>query len=162
VRGLAAFAPVKGRSQLKSLLRDGRSLTLIDDSYNANPDSVRAAIEVLAGLPGPHWLVLGDMGEVGDQGPAFHREIGAYALACGIENFWCAGAACLHATQAYGPAARHFADTPALLEHLATGRDAAPAFASVLVKGSRFMGMERVVALLASQDDNPGSADHAA
>ena len=164
-RGLAAFAPVKGRSQVKALTRGGRALTLIDDTYNANPDSVRAAIDVLCGLPGPRWLLLGDMGEVGDQGPEFHREIGACALARGIENFWCAGPACLHATQAYGPAARHFADTPALLEHLGTGREAAPAFESVLVKGSRFMGMERVVALLAAQDDasdNPGGTVHAA
>jgi UDP-N-acetylmuramoyl-tripeptide--D-alanyl-D-alanine ligase len=164
VRGLEAFAPVKGRSQVKSLRRGGRTLTMIDDTYNANPDSVRAAIDVLAGLPGPRWLVLGDMGEVGDQGPAFHREIGAWALTRGIEHFWCAGTACLHATQAFGPAARHFADTPSLLAHLGTGRDAAPAFESVLVKGSRFMGMERVVALLASQDDdnNPEGAVHAA
>jgi UDP-N-acetylmuramoyl-tripeptide--D-alanyl-D-alanine ligase len=165
VRGLEAFAPVKGRSQLKSLRRGGRTLAMIDDTYNANPDSVRAAIDVLHSLPGPRWLVLGDMGEVGDQGPAFHREIGAYALARGIENFWCAGTACLHATQAFGPAARHFADTAALLAHLGAGREAAPAFESVLVKGSRFMGMERVVALLAAQDDpddNSGGAVHAA
>jgi UDP-N-acetylmuramoyl-tripeptide--D-alanyl-D-alanine ligase len=165
VRGLAAFAPVKGRSQVKTLRRGGRAHTLVDDTYNANPDSVRAAIDVLAALPGPRWLVLGDMGEVGDQGPEFHREIGAYALARGIEHLWCAGAACVHATRAYGPAARHFADTPALLAHLGAGREAAPAFESVLVKGSRFMAMERVVALLASQDDpaaDAGGADHAA
>jgi hypothetical protein len=79
VRGLEAFAPVKGRSQLKSLRRGGRAIPLVDDTYNANPDSVRAAIDVLAGLPAPRWLLLGDMGEVGDQGPAFHQEIGAYA-----------------------------------------------------------------------------------
>ena len=76
-RGLEAFEPVKGRSQVRRLVRGGRSVTLIDDTYNANPDSVRAAIDVLAALPGPRWLVLGDMGEVGDQGPAFHREVGA-------------------------------------------------------------------------------------
>jgi UDP-N-acetylmuramoyl-tripeptide--D-alanyl-D-alanine ligase len=151
VRGLEAFAPVKGRSQLKALHRDGRALTLVDDSYNANPDSVRAAIDVLAGLPGPRWLVLGDMGEVGDQGPEFHREVGAYAAARGIESFWCAGAACAHAAAAYGTGARHFADTAAVLAELADP-GAAPAFESVLVKGSRFMGMERVVALLIDQD----------
>ena len=70
MRGLESFTAVQGRSQAFSLVRDGRSVTLVDDSYNANPDSVRAAIEVLAGLPGPRWLALGDMGEVGDQGPA--------------------------------------------------------------------------------------------
>ena len=169
VRGLEAFAPVKGRSQVKSLRRGGRALTMIDDTYNANPDSVRAAIDVLAGLAAPRWLVLGDMGEVGDQGPAFHQEIGAYALERGIENFWCAGALCEHAARAYGPDALHFADTPAVLARLGAGAGAEPAFDSVLVKGSRFMGMERVVAALAAHggksddknDDNPGAA-HAA
>ena len=149
VRGLEAFAPVKGRSQVKALVRDGRARTLIDDTYNANPDSVRAAIDVLAGLPGPRWLVLGDMGEVGDQGPAFHAEIGAYAAARGIENFWCAGALCEHAAGAYGATARHVADTPAVLAALQPGASAEPAFESALVKGSRFMAMERVVSVLA-------------
>jgi UDP-N-acetylmuramoyl-tripeptide--D-alanyl-D-alanine ligase len=153
VLGLEAFAPVKGRSQLKSLKRDGRTIPLVDDTYNANPDSVRAAIDVLAGLPAPRWLLLGDMGEVGDQGPAFHQEIGAYAQARGIDAFWCAGTLCAHAARAYGPGARHFADTPALLAALGDSRAAEPALASVLVKGSRFMGMERVVALLVAHDE---------
>ena len=78
--GLEAFRPVKGRSAARAMhLAAATPATLIDDSYNANPDSVRAAIDVLAGLPGPRWLLLGDMGEVGDQGPAFHAEVGAYA-----------------------------------------------------------------------------------
>ena len=160
VRGLEAFAPVKGRSQLKSLRRAGRTVPLVDDTYNANPDSVRAAIDVLAGLPAPRWLLLGDMGEVGDQGPAFHQEIGAYAKARGIDHFWCAGALCVHAAQAYGAGARHFADTPALLATLGDSAATEPAFGSVLVKGSRFMGMERVVALLIAHDDK--GADDAA
>jgi UDP-N-acetylmuramoyl-tripeptide--D-alanyl-D-alanine ligase len=160
VRGLEAFEPVKGRSQVKSLVRDGRARTLVDDTYNANPDSVRAAIDVLAGLPGPRWLVLGDMGEVGDQGPAFHAEIGAYAAARGLEAFWCAGAACAHAAAAYGRTARHFADTGALLAALASGEaaNAPPSFESALVKGSRFMAMERVVALLLSDSSGGGHA----
>jgi len=153
--GLSGFAAVKGRSQLKPLLHGGRALTLIDDSYNANPDSVRAAIDVLAGLPGPRWLVLGDMGEVGDQGPAFHAEVGAYAKACGIDAFWAAGALCQHAAVAFG-SARHFPSTDALIAALGE----APAFESVLVKGSRFMKMERVVAAL--QDDRQREAGHAA
>jgi UDP-N-acetylmuramoyl-tripeptide--D-alanyl-D-alanine ligase len=161
VRGLEAFAPVKGRSQLKTLHRDGRALTLVDDSYNANPDSVRAAIDVLAGLPGPRWLVLGDMGEVGDQGPEFHREVGAYAAARGIEHAWFAGALCAHAAQACGAQARHFADTAAVLAALADPA-ATPAFESALVKGSRFMGMERVVALLAERDARGQGDAHAA
>jgi len=158
VRGLESFAPVKGRSQLKSLRRGGRTLPLVDDTYNANPDSVRAAIDVLAGLPAPRWLLLGDMGEVGDQGPAFHQEIGAYAQARGIDAFWCAGGLCAHAARAYGPEARHFSDTPALLAALGDSPAGEPAFASVLAKGSRFMGMERVVALLQAHDDGGGHA----
>ena len=146
MRGLEDFTPVKGRSQVRTLRRDGADLTLIDDTYNANPDSVRAAVDVLAGLPGPRWLVLGDMGEVGDQGPAFHREIGAYARGRGIEHFWCAGALCAHAADAYGEPARHFADTASVVAALAAQE--APAFGSALVKGSRFMGMERVVAAI--------------
>ena len=153
VRGLESFAPVKGRSQLKSLRRGGRTLPLVDDTYNANPDSVRAAIDVLAGLPAPRWLLLGDMGEVGDQGPAFHQEIGAYAQSRGIDTFWCAGGLCAPAARAYGPQARHFADTPALLAALGDSSAGEPAFATVLAKGTRFMGMERVVALLQAHDE---------
>jgi UDP-N-acetylmuramoyl-tripeptide--D-alanyl-D-alanine ligase len=143
VRGLEAFAPVKGRSQVKRCVRNGREVTLVDDTYNANPDSVRAAIDVLAGLPGPRWLVLGDMGEVGTQGPAFHGEVGAYAHERGIESLWTAGEASTHASAAF-PNARHFDDVPTLLAAIAM----APSAASVLVKGSRFMRMERVVAAL--------------
>jgi UDP-N-acetylmuramoyl-tripeptide--D-alanyl-D-alanine ligase len=162
IEGLESFAPVKGRSQLKSLKRAGRTIPLVDDTYNANPDSVRAAIDVLAGLPAPRWLLLGDMGEVGDQGPAFHEEIGAYAKARGIDQFWTAGVLCAHAAGAYGAGARHFADTPALLAGLGETTASEPAFASALAKGSRFMGMERVVALLASHDDNDEGGGHAA
>lgn len=143
VRGLQAFEPVKGRSQLKRLVRGGIEVTLVDDSYNANPDSVRAAIDVLAALPGPRWLVLGDMGEVGDQGPAFHTEVGAYAKLRGIEHFWAAGALCRHAAQAFD-GARHFDDAPALIAALGD----APQAAAIVLKGSRFMKMERVVAAL--------------
>ena len=157
-RGLEAFVPVKGRSQLKSFERGGRPVTLVDDSYNANPDSVRAAIEVLAGLPGPRWLVLGDMGEVGDQGPAFHAEVGAYAQACGIDSLWAAGAASAEAAAAFA-GARHF-DT---VEQLLAALVEAPDCASVVVKGSRFMRMERVVARLQSADKRPaGEVSHAA
>ena len=143
VRGLEGFEPVKGRSQLKTLSRGGRTVTLVDDTYNANPDSVRAAIDVLAALPGPRWLVLGDMGEVGDQGPAFHAEVGAYAKQRGIEQLWCAGELMRHAAQAFG-GAQHFASVEALI----TALPQAPQAAAIVVKGSRFMKMERVVAAL--------------
>ncbi len=147
LRGLEAFRPVNGRSQALRIALAGRVVTLVNDSYNANPDSVRAAIELLAGLPGPHWLLLGDMGEVGDQGPAFHAEVGAFARERGIEAFWCAGAQMAHAAAAYGAGARHFERVEPLLAVL---NQEAPACGAVLVKGSRFMAMERVVQALQS------------
>jgi UDP-N-acetylmuramoyl-tripeptide--D-alanyl-D-alanine ligase len=143
-QGLEGFEPVKGRSRLHRLRWRGHALTLVDDSYNANPDSVRAAIDVLASLESARWLVLGDMGEVGDQGPMFHGEVGEYARACGIEHLWTVGALCAHAAQAYGGGARHFDDYAQL--HAALGDR--PEAASVLVKGSRFMRMERLVQAL--------------
>ncbi len=153
VQGLAAFRPVAGRSRLLPLQWAGRAVTLIDDSYNANPDSVRAAIDVLASLPAPHWLVLGDMGEVGDQGPAFHAEVGRYAQAAGIAHFWAAGSACADAARAYGPGARHFADAAAVVGALGQ----APACGAVLVKGSKFMHMPSVVLALQQQAQAGGA-----
>ena len=140
-QGLEAFEPVKGRSQMKRATLHGVRIALVDDSYNANPDSVRAAIDVLASMHAPRLLLLGDMGEVGDRGPAFHTEVGAYARERGIDHLWCAGAMSLDAARAFGNEARHFADVPALIAALGD----LPAAASVLVKGSRFMQMERVV-----------------
>jgi UDP-N-acetylmuramoyl-tripeptide--D-alanyl-D-alanine ligase len=140
--GLEAFRPVAGRSQLHRLSSPTGAVTLVDDSYNANPDSVLAAIEVLAGLPGPRWLILGDMGEVGDEGPRFHAEVGERARERGIEAFWAAGALCAHAD-----AGRHFATTAELAAALHDSH-ARPAARSVLVKGSRFMKMEQVVQAL--------------
>ena len=141
-QGLSAFEPVAGRSRSLSLPRPGRApLSLVDDSYNANPDSVRAAIEVLHGLPGPRLLVLGDMGEVGDQGPDLHVEVGEQVAHRGIEQLWCCGELMRHAARAC-PGARHFETVDALLAQLPQALTPA---ASVLVKGSRFMRMERVV-----------------
>jgi UDP-N-acetylmuramoyl-tripeptide--D-alanyl-D-alanine ligase len=144
--GLQNFRPVAGRSAWRTVQHQGHSAQLVDDSYNANPDSVAAAIEVLAGLPFPRWLILGDMGEVGAQGPQFHQEAGTLARASGIEALWCVGALSAHSAAAFGPAARHFADVPALIASLPQ----APAAAAMLVKGSRFMAMERVVQALAN------------
>ncbi len=142
-RGLAAFRAVRGRMTVRDLA-DG--VRIIDDTYNANPDSVRAAIDVLCAAPGTRRLALGDMGEVGAQGPAFHREIGAYARAAGVARLYAVGAAMADAVQAFGEGAVHFADADALAARLRAelrGGD------TVLVKGSRFMRMERVVAALA-------------
>jgi UDP-N-acetylmuramoyl-tripeptide--D-alanyl-D-alanine ligase len=135
-QGLEAFEPVKGRSRALAVPLAGRTLTVVDDTYNANPDSVRAAIDVLAELPGPRVLVLGDMGEVGDQGPQFHAEVGDYARARGIERLFTLG------EQAQGMGGRHFQDVDALNAAVAAEL---PAASSILVKGSRFMKMERVV-----------------
>jgi UDP-N-acetylmuramoyl-tripeptide--D-alanyl-D-alanine ligase len=151
VQGLEQFVPVKGRSALLSIQRQGRTVTLIDDSYNANPDSVRAAIDMLAGLSGPRWLVLGDMGEVGMQGPTFHREVGEHARQQGIEHVWTAGDLCRHTAEAFGPQARHFGSAAELVAAFGDGispdnnKTSAPDVASILVKGSRFMKMEQVV-----------------
>ncbi len=142
-QGLQQFVPVKGRSQVQTWLRGAAKITLIDDSYNANPDSVRAAIDVLAGLPGPHWLVLGDMGEVGDEGVAYHREVGSYALQSGVQVLWTVGELSRHSAAAFA-GARHFTSVEDLLAVLTE----APICASALIKGSRFMKMERVVAAL--------------
>jgi UDP-N-acetylmuramoyl-tripeptide--D-alanyl-D-alanine ligase len=150
MRGLESFEPVKGRSRALGVPLAGRTLTLVDDSYNANPDSVRAAIDVLAELPGPRLLVLGDMGEVGNQGPAFHAEVGDYARERGIEQLFTLG------DQAAAMKGRHFADVDALN---AAVLQAVGNAASVLVKGSRFMKMERVVEAItahARQQENKG------
>ena len=147
--GLTAFAPVKGRSRAVPLMINGRALILIDDSYNANPDSVRAAIDVLAELPAPRMLVLGDMGEVGDRGPEFHTEIGAHAKLRGIDQLVCTGALSRHAAEAFKDA-RHHETFDAMLTDV---QRAVLGCASVLVKGSRFMKMERVVEAISTQAD---------
>jgi UDP-N-acetylmuramyl pentapeptide synthase len=109
---------------------------------------VRAAIDLLAALPGPRWLVLGDMGEVGDQGPVFHAEVGAHARQQGIEHLWCAGPLCVHAAQAYGQGAPASARHAAQAADLVAALGERPAARAILVKGSRFMKMEQVVAAL--------------
>lgn len=150
-RGLDAFEPVGGRSRALAVALADRMLTLIDDSYNANPDSVVAAIRVLAELPAPRWLVLGDMGEVGEQGLAFHLEVLRQAQASGIDAVHCAGdwmrQACEALRAAGEPVPVHWADVDALAAHVAE-RVPAAGVCSVLVKGSRFMRTERVVQAL--------------
>ena len=140
-RGLQDFEPVKGRSRAFGLTCQGRHITVVDDTYNANPDSVRAAIEVLAELPAPRVLVLGDMGEVGTQGPEFHQEVGAYAKTKHIEHVLCLGELAQHSALAYGAQAVHVPDIETLQNHVMA---LLPRAGSVLVKGSRFMQMERV------------------
>jgi UDP-N-acetylmuramoyl-tripeptide--D-alanyl-D-alanine ligase len=151
-RGLEAFAPVSGRLQRKQA---AGGATVIDDTYNANPDSVRAAIDVLAGAQAPRILVLGDMGEVGTQGPQFHEEIGAYAASRGIETVLVTGALARHMT---GAGAQHFEQFDDLLAAL-DKQLGSKSEATVLVKGSRFMKMERVVQHLV-HSQNTGKDSH--
>jgi murE/murF fusion protein len=147
VRALAGFSPVAGRMQHKRM-SDGT--LLIDDTYNANPDSVRAAIDVLARIAGTRVLVLGDMGEVGDNGPAMHVEVGNYAREHGLDAFITLGEASRAAAAAFGPGAHACASVD---EVVAALRGLRPS--CVLVKGSRFMRMERVVTAFSL---NEGSA----
>jgi UDP-N-acetylmuramoyl-tripeptide--D-alanyl-D-alanine ligase len=140
--GLANFAPAKGRLVRHDL---GNGVLLIDDSYNANPDSVRAAIDILAHRPSPRILILGDMGEVGTQGPEFHREVGVFAKERGLHHVLLLGDATSETAVGAGAIAEHFESIDALL---ARAEKIVHAPATVLVKGSRFMKMERVVVAL--------------
>jgi UDP-N-acetylmuramoyl-tripeptide--D-alanyl-D-alanine ligase len=147
--GLDSFAPVSGRLQRKQA---ANGAVVIDDTYNANPDSVRAAIDVLAGAPAPRVLVLGDMGEVGTQGKQFHEEIAAYAAQKGIEQVLVTGTLARHMLAAGAGQTRHFEQFDALV---AAVDAAVTADTTVLIKGSRFMKMERVVQhLIGSQQAN--------
>lgn len=140
-QGLTAFRPYAGRLQVR---RTAEAI-VIDDSYNANPDSVRAAIDVLASCNGTAVLVLGDMGEVGEQGADFHLEIGRYAAERGIGALLAIGELTVHSVAGFGPGARHFATAGELA---AAARAQARDGATLLVKGSRFMRMERIVSAL--------------
>nr|WP_184039045.1 UDP-N-acetylmuramoyl-tripeptide--D-alanyl-D-alanine ligase [Chitinivorax tropicus] len=144
-RGLAQFGGVKGRLQRKQGRHGG---LVIDDTYNANPASMAAALSVLAAQPGDTCFVMGDMGELGPDGPQLHAEIGALARDKGIKHLYCLGPLCAEAASQYGERARHFNEIEPLLAALASELAAG---ATVLVKGSRFMKMERVVDFLTAQ-----------
>ena len=137
--GLGAFSGVPGRLHTKAVLHGA---TLIDDTYNANPGSVRAAIDVLADAAGEKILVLGDMGELGADSAKLHDEIGAYAKEKGIDALFCLGEMSRHTAQAFGANAWHFERIQELLADL---ENRLGPTVTVLVKGSRFMEMERVV-----------------
>ena len=143
--GLAAFVPYSGRLQ-KKLATSGA--VVIDDSYNANPDSVRAAIDVLANVAGRRMLVLGRMAEVGDDGPRYHHEVGAYAKACGIDELLAFGPETAPAVEGFGVCGVRFDDIDVIKARAA--QFAVPG-ATLLVKGSRSAHMERVVAALTGE-----------
>ena len=149
--GLSAFAGVPGRQQAR---RAPGGATLIDDTYNANPESMKAAASVLAQASGPRVFVMGDMGELGEGAAQMHAEVGAFAKSLGIDYLLALGEASREAVLAFGAGAEHFAGLEALVA--AARRFDAPG-ATILVKGSRFMQMERVAGQLA-----PGGDRHAA
>jgi UDP-N-acetylmuramoyl-tripeptide--D-alanyl-D-alanine ligase len=137
--GLSRFSGVKGRLQKKQCQRGAM---LIDDSYNANPESVMAALAVLAKSPGKKILVLGDMGELGENAVDFHERIGEEARLIGIDRLFTLGELSAHSAMKFGKGAQHFK----CIEDLLTSVEALLApNVTLLVKGSRFMQMERVV-----------------
>lgn len=149
--GLHAVLPAPGRMQIR---RGAGGARLIDDSYNANPGSVRAAIDALAAYEGRRLLVLGDMAELGDDAAAQHRAIGDYARQCGIEGLYACGPLSAQAAKCFGAGAEAFADKQGLGQALRARLDADT---TVLIKGSRAAGMEDIVRML-----DGGNAHHAA
>ena len=143
--GLAAVRPAKGRLESK---RGPRGAEIIDDTYNANPASLQAGLQVLAAKPAPRWLVLGDMAELGVDGASLHAEAGRRARRHGVERLLVVGELGVEAARAFGGGATHFEDRAALVERL---REELPDGATVLVKGSRSMAMERVVDAIAER-----------
>ena len=146
VAGLSAFSGVKGRLQRRL---GKRGAQILDDTYNANPDSVRAGIDVLAATVGRKLLVLGDMGEIGEASSQYHDEIGGYAKSQGIDRLFALGEASRQAARNFGEGARHFCQLEKLIA--AVDKELGPE-TTVLVKGSRFMKMERVANALSLEE----------
>jgi UDP-N-acetylmuramoyl-tripeptide--D-alanyl-D-alanine ligase len=140
--GLSNFGGVYARLERKAAVNNA---VLIDDTYNANPDSMRAAIDVLAKQTGEKILVLGDMGELGADAQAMHFEIGKYAKAADLNKLYCLGEMSVAMVEGFGAGAEHFASPEAIAQKVTPQLNSK---ATVLVKGSRFMRMERVVNLL--------------
>lgn len=146
-KGLQNFGGVYGRLERKAAVNGA---VLIDDTYNANPDSMKAAIDVLAKQGGEKLLVLGDMGELGAGAQNMHAEIGAYAKAAGLAALYCLGESSKEMVKAFGAGARHFESPEAVAAAVLPQLDNN---STVLVKGSRFMRMERVVSLLVAKQE---------
>ncbi|QID19723.1 UDP-N-acetylmuramoyl-tripeptide--D-alanyl-D-alanine ligase [Nitrogeniibacter mangrovi] len=156
VAGLQAYGGTKGRLQRKA---GKHGAIVLDDTYNANPDSVRAGIDVLAATPGRKVLVLGDMGELGEASAQLHDEVGGYAKSHGIDHLLTLGSASATAAHNFGEGATHFAEVSALVTALEPLLDESTV---VLVKGSRFMRMERVVDAIVADDNNNKEQTHVA
>jgi len=147
-QGLEQFAGIKGRLQRRS---GRKGAVVVDDSYNANPDSMRAAVDVLAAVPGRRILVIGDMGEAGVAAGQFHDEIGGYAKSHGIDRLLCLGEMSTAAAANFGEGGQHFQHVEDLTKTLLA--ELGPQ-TTVLVKGSRFMRMERVVAAIVDEGNS--------
>ena len=158
VHGLESAEPVKGR-QISHALANGA--VIIDDSYNANPGSVLAAIATLAQSGGDAWLVLGDMAELGEGASRLHAEIGEQAKSAGVKRLWTIGKISSSASSAFGAGAEHFNSQKELVDALEEGlRIRGGRGLRVLIKGSRSSAMDKVVTALL--DINPGETGHAA
>jgi UDP-N-acetylmuramoyl-tripeptide--D-alanyl-D-alanine ligase len=142
VAGLAAMKSVAGRLELKPALKGA---FLVDDSYNANPSSLKAGLDAFRSFGGTRWLVLGEMKELGDSADELHAEVGRYARQAGIQRLFAVGERSRFAVEAFGPGAQWFADTEALV---AEARKSLGAGIAVLIKGSRANRLERVAAAL--------------
>ena len=151
VQGLAEFRAVAGRLQLKAGVRNS---WIIDDSYNANPSSVRAGLDVLRSVGGATWLVLGDMAELGEHALQSHVQIGEYARECGVQRLFAIGPDSSRAAESFGAGAEWFPDAESLIRRLqlevASG-------VTLLIKGSRVNRLERVVQALAGNSAGPTS-----
>lgn len=161
VQGLQAFRPVKGRSFTQQLTCLGRDILLIDDTYNSNPDSMKVAIDSLSEMQAPRLIVMGDMGEVGEQGLTFHAQAGAYAKANKVEKLFTLGKLSAEAAKHFS-GAQHFHSIEELNDAVALELRTA---SSVLVKGSRFMKMERVskhILTFDKKDNNSEEMSHVA
>ncbi len=147
--GLAAAATVAGRLQIR---RTGAGATLIDDTYNANPGSLVAALQVQKSMPGKAWLVLGDMGELGEESAARHAEMGEFSRRQGVTRLFATGEMARHAVAAFGSGAQWFPDSDALSAELE--RELAGDVV-VLIKASRAMHFERIVDALSGSGHSP-------
>ena len=142
-QGLESVNAVKGRLQIKTGLQQCR---IIDDTYNANPTSLEAALKVLNEFPGRHWLVLGDMGELGSDAEALHKYVGEISKATGVERLYALGELTKYSVQSFGEGAHHLSGHKQLASLLEKEIDSD---VTILIKGSRAMGMEQLVNALA-------------
>jgi UDP-N-acetylmuramoyl-tripeptide--D-alanyl-D-alanine ligase len=152
--GFNVMRPVGGRLQIRPAINGA---ALIDDSYNANPSSMRAGIDALRSLPGNRWLVMGEMMELGAESQRLHADIGNYAKNAGIEKLFAVGALSQHAVNAFGSGAQWFASIDALINAVQPGLTEDT---TVLVKGSRSNRLERVAAALIANTESISTSSH--